>query len=173
VVVEHDARDASLTALEEKILMTIATARFRDKLKRDEFEGEIEQDEQEEKDEEDQQVQSGSQDSLPPLLVTPTSGSGKQARFANSVKKTLQVLAPKSNAVQREQELEALSQSAAANYLQNRKLHIQNLQKAGKARVTARKSILRSKLSMISRKSTTRSLAMDDSPKSPERSKDY
>jgi len=107
VVVEHDAHDASLAELDQKILMTIATSRFRDHFRRD-FE----------------QADSG------PEQIE------EEYVHAGEKKKAKQTNAHRENKVKRAQELEELVQSAAAAYLDTRRTHIRELQQAGKARAS-------------------------------------
>lgn len=136
VVVEHDARDASLSALEEKILMTIATARYRAQLRRNNAEEEGEQSEQPCKEQDEEQTQQeDSQEASPAVGQAP--GSGKHARLAVSEKKGTLPSLTQPNKTKSAHELDELAQSAAADYLDKRKSHIKDLQKAGKDRATA------------------------------------
>lgn len=140
VVVEHDARDASLAALEEKILMTIATARFRDQLRRDGPEASASQAIHIEETACEDELQApedgttgGSHESLPALGQTSNSGA-KQVRLPSMERKGMQPIGQKQNTVQVAQELEERAQYAAAEYLKNQVAHIKNLRKVGKAR---------------------------------------
>jgi len=117
VIVEHEARDESMAALEEKILMTIASARFRDKFRRDALEDQSAM--TAEQAEEDDPCGS---ESLPAL--------GQKSNSSKRPRPTLQA----ANTVQRTQELEERANFAAAEYLHQRKTKIEDLQKAGKAR---------------------------------------
>lgn len=146
VVVDHDARDASVTALEEKILMTIAAARFRDQFRRDGA-AEVQADPEtpEDMDQEEDMLARCDVDVLPAL--SPKAISAKHPRPAATDKKVLPPISPKESMMELEerkggtrntaaltQELEERAQCAAAEYLDQRKARISDLQKAGKDR---------------------------------------
>jgi len=134
VVVDHDARDASLAAMEEKILTTIAAARFRNEFRRNGAETQANQlaltagrEEIEEDEEQVETLPALGQKEIGPKHVRPKTTTDK---------KMLPPAVPRSNAVHLEQELDERAQGAAAEYLHRRKKHISNLQKAGKERAS-------------------------------------
>lgn len=122
VVVKHDERDASLVALEEKVLMTIATARFRDQGRRGSQQGEqpassgvgTEEDEQK-----PQQSWATQVEQLPALGQL--SNVAKDSRPTRADRRRSQ---KGSNVVQRVQELEEHANCAANEYLHQRKARI-------------------------------------------------
>jgi hypothetical protein len=117
VIVEHEARDESMAALEEKILMTIVSARFRDKFRRDALE-------------DPSALTSEPPDEEEPYGSESLLALGQKPKSPKRPQPTLQA----ASTVQRTQDLEDRARCAATEYLHQRKTHIEDLQKAGKAR---------------------------------------
>lgn len=152
VVVDHDARDASLVAMEEKILTTIAAARFRDEFRRNGAETEGNQLSltagQDEMEKEGKEEPVG----MLPALAQKESSS-KYAQQVTIDKKMRALPRTNTHAVHLEQELDERAQGAAAEYLHQRKNHISNLQKAGKERASSNRELGK----RLSKRSSTRS----------------